>query len=100
MNLKSYPMKKLILIFFAIIPLLSWGQSDKKYLEPLQTIDGKINFSTQIKAPTISRQVLYDILYKWADERYKPDQKMNARIIFTDKDKGTIIVSGEEYMVF
>ena len=93
-------MKKLILIFCAIIPLLSFGQTDKKYLEPIPTKDGRITFETQLKAPSLSQQELYDILYKWTDERFKPDGKMNSRVVFTDKDNGTFVVSAEEYMIF
>ncbi len=93
-------MKKLIFIFCTLIPILSFGQTDKRYLEPLPTKDGKITFESQIKAPSLSQQELYDILYKWSDERFKPNEKMNARIIYTDKDKGMILSSAEEYIVF
>ena len=93
-------MKKILLLLFMVIPFVSWGQTDKKYLEPIPVKDGKITFDFEIKAPSLSEKEIYDALYKWAEQRFVPDEKLKARIVYTDEPNGIIIVAGEEYLVF
>ncbi len=94
-------MNKLLLILLMFVPAIVMGQTDEKYLSGAITQkDGRITFDTEIQAPSLSQEEIYDTMLKWAQSRFVPTNKMNARIVFTDKSTGDIAVSGEEYMVF
>ncbi len=62
--------------------------------------DGKVSFKTEIQAPSLTKDQLYGTMLKWATERFKPEGKFNARVLYTNEDEGTIAAGGEEYLVF
>ena len=62
--------------------------------------DGKVSFKTEIQAPSLTKDQLYETMLKWATERFKPEGKFNARVLYTNEDEGTIAAGGEEYLVF
>ena len=55
---------------------------------------------TEIQAPSLTKDQLYETMLKWATERFKPEGKFNARVLYTNEDEGTIAAGGEEYLVF
>lgn len=59
--------------------------------------DGKVSFKTEIQAPSLTKDQLYGTMLKWATERFKPEGKFNARVLYTNEDEGTIAAGGEEY---
>lgn len=100
-------MRKYLIILLAVLPL--WGfadnkknNSDPKYLTGAITLneEGKVSFSKEIKVPSMSKSQLYDIMLKWADERFKPDGELFSKVVYTDKENGDIAASAEEYIVF
>ena len=75
--------------------------SNPKYLAGAVTMtDGKVTFSKEIKAPGLSKADIYIQLLKWAQERFKPDGKLNSFVAYTNEEKGEIAASAEEYIVF
>ena len=77
------------------------AQTDPKYLAGAITLDdGKVSFKTEIQAPSLTKDQLYETMLKWATERFKPEGKFNARVLYTNEDEGTIAAGGEEYLVF
>lgn len=100
-------MRKYLLILLTLLPLLGFAKEKKdnsnpKYLVGAVTLneEGKISFSKEIKAPSLSKKELYDIMLKWANGRFKSDGKLFSRVVYTDEEKGDIAASAEEYVVF
>lgn len=99
-------MKKLLFILLACLPLLGMAKdkkdnSDPKYLAGAITLeDGKVTFTHDIKAPSLSKEQLYQQMLDWANERFKPEDKLQSRVVYTNEQEGDIAASAEEYIVF
>lgn len=94
-------MKKLILLFAICLPFFAYAQNDNKYLEgsvPMK--DGKVVFSTEMNIPAMSQEQIFATLLDWANKRFQPNEKMNARVLYQNPEEGSIAVGGEEYIVF
>lgn len=99
-------MKKLFIALMLCLPLMGMAKekndnTDPKYLAGAITMtDGKVTFSKDFNVPGASKSVLYSTMKKWADGRFQPNEKMNARVVYENETEGTIAVMGEEYLVF
>lgn len=99
-------MKKLLFILLACLPLLGMAKdkkdnSDPKYLAGAITLeDGKVTFTHDIQAPSLSKEQLYQQMLDWANKRFKPDGKLQSRVVYTNEQEGDIAASAEEYIVF
>lgn len=94
-------MKKILFLMLACLPLAAMAQTETNYLAGAVTLDdGKVSFKTEIQAPSLNKEQLYDTMLKWATERFKPDGKFNARVLYTNEEEGSIAAGGEEYMIF
>ena len=94
-------MKKFLLSVLICLPLFAKAQTDEKYLAgAIPVVDGKVSFTTEMQVPALSQEQLYDALLDWANTYFKPDGKLNARVLYTNKEEGTIAAGGEEYLVF
>jgi len=94
-------MKKILFLMLLCLPFIAMAQTDPKYLAGAITLDdGKVSFKTEIQAPSLTKDQLYETMLKWATERFKPEGKFNARVLYTNEDEGTIAAGGEEYLVF
>ena len=77
-------MKKLLFILLACLPLFGMAKdkkdnSDPKYLAGAITMeDGKVTFNHEIKAPSLSKEQLYQQMLDWANNRFKSDGKLQA----------------------
>lgn len=94
-------MKKLIIMLLMCLPIYAVAQNDSKYLEgAVTTKDGKVEFYTEMQIPAMTQGQIYESLLDWANNRFQPDEKMKARVLYTDAEKGSFAVGGEEYIVF
>lgn len=94
-------MKKILFLLLMCLPFIAMAQTDPKYLAGAITMDdGKVSFKTEIQTPALTKGQLYDTMLKWANERFRPEGKLNARVLYTNPDEGTIAAGGEEYIVF
>ena len=101
-------MKKILLILLACLPLFAIAKdnkeknnSDPKYLAGALTYeDGKITFTREINAPGLSKDEIYQRMLDWANERFRPEDGMQSRVVYTNKEDGDIAASAEEWMVF
>lgn len=111
-------MKKLLLAAMLCMPLLGQAQNtwedapvnaagvkvnpDQKYLEgAVTTQDGKVVFSTTLKAPGKTASQIYDILLAELQKQTKEEgQFEQSRITLSDKDKHEICGSYQEWLVF
>lgn len=99
-------MKKLLFILLICFPLSGMAKdkqnnSDPKYLAgAITTENGKVTFNYEIKAPSLSKEELYKHMLNWANDRFKPDGKLQSRVVYTNEETGDIAASAEEYMIF
>ena len=94
-------MKRILSLLLCCLPVALMAQTDAKYLEgAVPVVDGKVTFTTEMKAETMSKEQIYTTLLEWANKRFQPDEKFNDRVLFQDEAQGMIVVGGEEYMIF
>lgn len=94
-------MKKFIALFLICLPLMAVAQTDNKYLEGAVPVNNdKVEFSTELQVPAMTKQQIYDTMLDWANNKFQPKDKFNARVLYTNPQDGSIAVGGEEYMVF
>lgn len=94
-------MKNLISLLFLCLPFLVHAQTDEKYLEGAITLKyGKVTFSTEMVTPAMTKEQIYETILDWANKRFQPTEKMNARVLFQNPEEGSIAIGGEEYLVF
>lgn len=108
-NLKNNSnMKNLLLLILALLPLFATAKDNKKkdnsnpkYLEgAIMLKDGKVTFEDEIKVPAMSKEELYNTMLKWAEKRFVPQDNLRSSVVYQDKEKGEIVASAEEYLVF
>jgi len=91
-------MRRLLLFWAFLIPTLLWAQDDSKYLAgAVPEENGKVVFSKEIKVNSFSEDQVFDIMLKWAQDRFKGDV---TRVVYSDKNAGDIAAVGREYIVF
>ena len=94
-------MKNIITLLFLYLPFLVNAQTDAKYLEGAITLkDGKVTFSSEMVVPAMTKEQIYETILDWANKRFQPTEKMNARVLFQNPEEGSIAIGGEEYLVF
>ena len=94
-------MKNIITLLFLCLPFLVNAQTDAKYLEGVITLkDGKVTFSSEMVTPAMTKEQMYETILDWANKRFQPTEKMNARVLFQNPEEGSIAIGGEEYLVF
>ena len=94
-------MKNIITLLFLYLPFLVNAQTDAKYLEGAITLkDGKVTFSSEMVTPAMTKEQIYETILNWANKRFQPSEKMNARVLFQNPEEGSIAIGGEEYLVF
>lgn len=96
-------MKRLTAFFFVLcicLPNLLVGQEDSKYLAgAVPEVDGKVVFTKVFELPGVAQDAIYDRIYPWLDERMKANEN-KSRVVYSQKNKGQIVASAEEYLVF
>lgn len=94
-------MKQKLLLLFFFLPLLSFAQKDAKYMEnAVPVIDGKVTFTQKINAASLNKKQIFESILEWANKRFQPDGKFNAKILYSNEQEGDIAIGGEEFIVF
>lgn len=101
-------MKRLFPLLFACLPLMAAAQDDKndstdpRYLAGAVTYstDGKVEFTHDIKAATLSKEQIFSLMKNWAEKRFRPDGKLSSKVVYTNAATGDIAAAAEEYIVF
>lgn len=105
---KQTHMKKLLLIILAIMPFVAIAKDNKKndnsnpkYLEGAITLkDDKVVFEEKIKVPSMTKEELYNTMLDWAEKRFISENNLTSKVVYTNEEKGEIVASAEEYIVF
>lgn len=99
-------MKKFLLVLAAIVclPFALQAQQDKqddsRYLAgAVPEVEGKVVFTREFSIPGMSKDEIYDRLLKWMENTLKENGN-NSRVVFCDKENGTIVGTGDEWIVF
>ena len=59
-------MKKILFLMLLCLPFIAMAQTDPKYLAGAITMnDGKVSFKTEIQAPSLTKDQLYETMLKW-----------------------------------
>lgn len=75
-------------------------KDDSQYLiGAVPEVDGKVIFSKEFSIPGMSQEEIYNRVLKWMDARLKKNENI-SRVVFSDKDKGQIVGTGDEWIVF
>lgn len=96
-------MKQFLLVLAAIVCLpfaLQAQQDDSRYLAgAVPEVEGKVVFTREFSIPGMSKDEIYDRLLKWMENTLKENDN-NSRVVFCDKENGTIVGTGDEWIVF
>ncbi len=91
---------RFLVLAMACMPAILWADDDQKYLAgAVPEVDGKVVFTKEFDLPGIDQNSIYDHAYNWLDNRMKANGN-GSRIAYSDKEKGQIVASGEEFLVF
>lgn len=89
-----------LMIAMACMPAILWADDDNKYLTgAVPEVDGKVVFMREFDLPGIDQNSIYEHVYAWLDNRMKASGN-GSRIAYSEKEKGQIVASGEDYLVF
>lgn len=89
-----------LMIIWIALPGLLYGQDDSKYLAgAVPEVDGKVVFSKTFSFPGVTQDAIYDRIYPWLENRMKSNEN-KSRIVYSTKENGQIVASGEEFLVF
>lgn len=89
---------KQLLFALLFIPALLFAQEDQHYLAgAVPVADGKVVFTREINAPSLSKAQIYQQLLKWGQENFNTKE---SRVAYQNEAKGEIAIIGEEYIVF
>ena len=91
---------RLLIVLIAFSPALLRADDNTKYLAgAVPEVEGRVVFTKAFDLPGIDQNSIYDYVYNWLDERMKANNN-ESRIVFAEKEKGQIVASGEEFVVF
>lgn len=81
-------------------PALLVAQEDSKYLAgAVPMADGKVVFQKEFDLPGASKDRIYDRMHAWIEAKMAANAN-KSRVVYTDKEKGQIVASAEEFLVF
>ena len=94
-------MKNIITALLFCLPIFIHAQTDTKYLEGAITLkDGKVTFSTEMIVPAMTKEQIYETILNWANNRYQPTEKMNARVYFRIHKKAALLLAEKSTLYF
>lgn len=91
----------LLALFCLCLPTMLYAdRDDSKYLAgAVPEVDGKVVFSKEFSIPGMSQEEIYNRMMKWLTARLAKNENI-SRVVYSDKDKGLIVGTGDEWIVF
>lgn len=112
-NTNKNMMKKLLIVMMALLPMAAMAQDntwektqydngDAKYLEgAVPEVNGRVIFSTTIKAPGKTAQQIYDLLLEDMTKITQEDNQFEqSRIAYENAEEKHIVGNYQEWLVF
>jgi len=94
-------MKRKLFLLLLCLPLLSFAQTDAKYMKnTVPVMDGKVTFTQNLNATPLNKKQIFETLLEWANKRFQPADKFNAKVLYSNEQEGSIAIGGEEFIVF
>ena len=90
---------RFLIVLMACIPAVLWADDGKYLTGAVPEVDGKVVFTKEFDLSGIDQNSIYDHVHSWIDSRMKANNN-DSRIVLADKEKGQIVASGEETLVF
>lgn len=89
------------MLFCLCLPGMLYAQrDDSKYLSgAVPEVDGKVVFTKEFSIPGMSKDTIFNRMSRWMDARLAKNEN-NSRVVFSDKEKGQIVGTGDEWIVF
>ncbi len=83
------------------LPIALQAQNkDERYLAgAVPEVNGEVVFTKEFSIPGMAQDEIYERMLQWMDTRLKKNEN-NSRVIYTDKEKGLIAGTGDEWIVF
>lgn len=100
---KLFQAKNVLWVLALLFPLLVQAQNESKYLVgAVPEENGKVVFTTQIVTEGHNKASVMQHMKAWAEKVCKRKEVIDhkSRVVITDEQKGEIVVTAEEYMVF
>lgn len=90
-----------LMLFCLCLPGMLYAQrDDSKYLSgAVPEVDGKVVFTKEFSIPGMSKDTIFNRMSRWMDARLAKNEN-NSRVVFSDKEKGQIVGTGDEWIVF
>ena len=81
-------------------PLQAQENQDARYLEgAVPVVDGKVVFAKEYSIPGMTQDEIFDRMTRWLDTRLKANEN-DSRILYSNKEKGQIVGTVDEWIVF
>lgn len=99
--MKNWTKIKCLLLCLIVTSVL-WAQEDNsnKYLQgAVPEVNGKVVFSKEYSIPGMSQDEIFNRMLQWMDKRLKANQN-NSRVLYSNKEEGQIVGTGDEWIVF
>lgn len=75
-------------------------RDDSRYLAgAVPEVDGRVVFTKEFSIPGMSRQEVFDRVQQWMETRLEKNEN-NSRVVYTNEEKGQIVGTGKEWIVF
>lgn len=90
------------LLLCIFISTLAQAQENKdaRYLEgAVPVVDGKVVFTKEYSIPGMSQDEIFDRMKQWMETRLG-ENKNDSRVLYTNKEKGQIVGTVDEWIVF
>lgn len=90
----------LLCIFISSTMTQAQENKDARYLEgAVPEVDGKVVFSKEYSIPGMSKDEIYERMKQWMELRLA-ENKNDSRVLYTNKEKGQIVGTVDEWIVF
>ena len=89
-----------LVLIISFLPTAMMAEDDSKYLVgAVPEVDGKVVFTKEFDLAGIDQSSIYEHIHNWLDNHMKAIGN-GSRIVYAEKEKGEIVATVEEYIVF
>ena len=91
---------RFLIVCTACIPSVLWADDNSKYLAgAVPEVEGRVIFTKEFDLQGEDQNSIFERMNSWLDNKMKENNN-GSRVVLADKEKGQIVATSEEYMVF